>query len=147
MADQAEGIPIAREGLPFVLGVAVPAALASLIGWNKTATLFGAAACFTGWFFRNPPRQIPRGDDLILASGDGKVIAINQEYEPRFLKDQSIRISIFLNIFDVHINRMPCAGRVVDTAYQPGQFLNASEPEATSSAGARTEAILCMCSS
>lgn len=131
MADRAKGIPIAREGVPFVMGAAVPAAMTWLWGWGKTSMAFGAVACLTGWFFRNPPRTIPRGDDLILAAGDGKVIAVQEEFEPMYLKDQSIRISIFLNIFDVHINRIPCAGTVVDIAYQPGRFLNASDPDAT----------------
>lgn len=131
MADQAKGIPIAREGVPFVVGAAAPAVLAGLLGCKKVSWAFGAVACFTGWFFRNPPRSIPRGDDLILAPGDGQIIAMQEEFEPRFIKDQCVRISIFLNIFDVHINRMPCAGTVVDIAYQPGQFINASEPDAT----------------
>lgn len=131
MADRAKGIPIAKEGVPFVMGSAVPAVLAGLVGFKKTSLALGALACFTGWFFRNPPRSIPLGDDLILASGDGQVIAIQEEFEPRYIKDQCIRISIFLNIFDVHINRMPCAGTVVDLAYQPGQFINASDPDAT----------------
>jgi len=122
---------MAKEGVPFVMGAAAPAVLAGLVGYKKISIALGAAACFTGWFFRNPRRTIPRGDDLILASGDGQVIAIQEEFEPRYIKDQSIRVSIFLNIFDVHINRMPCAGRVVDIAYQPGQFINASDPHAT----------------
>ena len=131
MADRAQGIPIAKEGVPFVMGAAVPAVFAGLLGCKKVSFALGAVACFTGWFFRNPARTIPCGDDLILASGDGQIIAIQEEYEPRYLKDQCIRISIFLNIFDVHINRMPCAGTVVDLAYQPGQFINASDPDAT----------------
>ena len=131
MADRAVGIPIAREGVPFVMGALAPATLAWLWGCRKTSMAFGALACATGWFFRNPARTIPRGDNLVLASGDGKVIAVQEEFEPRYLKDQSIRISIFLNLFDVHINRMPCAGTVVDVAYQPGRFTNADDPEAT----------------
>ncbi len=131
MADRAKGFPIAPEGVPFVAGAAVPAALAGLLGWRKTSMAFGALACFTGWFFRNPPRTPPRGDNLILAPGDGKVIAIQKEFEPRYLKEQSIRVSIFLNIFDVHINRMPCAGTVVDMAYRPGRFLDAGGEDAT----------------
>ncbi len=131
MADRAKDLPIAPEGLPFVVGAAAPAALARLLGWRKTAMAFGVLACFTGWFFRNPPRTPPRGDDLILASGDGEVIAIQKEFEPRYLKEESIRVSIFLNIFDVHINRMPCAGTVVDMAYQPGRFLDAGGQDAT----------------
>ncbi len=131
MADRAKGIPIAREGVPFVMGALAPAVLAWLWGCRKTSMAFGVLACGTGWFFRNPARTIPRGDNLVLASGDGKVIAVQEEFEPRYLKDQSIRISIFLNLFDVHINRMPCAGSVVDVAYQPGRFTNADDPEAT----------------
>ncbi|MDT7042414.1 phosphatidylserine decarboxylase family protein [Candidatus Nitronereus thalassa] len=131
MADRAQGIPIAKEGVPFVMGAAVPAVLAGFLGCKKVSFALGAIACFTGWFFRNPARTIPLGDDFILASGDGQIIAIQEEFEPRYLKEQCIRISIFLNIFDVHINRMPCAGTVVDVAYQPGQFINASDPDAT----------------
>lgn len=131
MTDRAKDLPIAPEGIPFVLGAATPALLARLLGLRKTAMVFGVLSCFTGWFFRNPPRTPPRGDDLILAPGDGKVIAIQKEFEPRYLKEQSIRVSIFLNIFDVHINRMPCAGTVMDMAYQPGRFLDASDQDAT----------------
>ncbi len=131
MADRAKGLPIAPEGLPFVVGAASPAALALLLGWRKTAVACGVFACFTGWFFRNPPRTIPRGDDLILAPGDGTVLSIQKEFEPRYLKEHSILISVFLNVFDVHINRMPCAGTIVDRIYQPGRFLDASDQAAT----------------
>ncbi len=131
MADRAKGIPIAREGLLFLMGIAVPAIAAGVLGWGKTALVFGVLGCWVGWFFRNPSRTIPQGEGLILASGDGRVVAVQEEFEPRFLKDRSLRISVFLNIFDVHINRMPCAGTIVDIAYQPGRFHNASRPEAT----------------
>ncbi len=131
MADRAKGIPIAREGFRFLMGAAVPAVAAGLSGWGKTALVFGALGCWVGWFFRNPPRTPPQGGDLVLASGDGRVVAVQEEVEPRFLKDRSMRISVFLNIFDVHINRLPCAGTVVDVIYTPGRFLNASTPGAT----------------
>ena len=91
MSDRAKGIPIAKEGVPFVMGAAAPAVLAGLLGCKKVSIALGAVACFTGWFFRNPPRTIPRGDDLILASGDGQVIAVQEEFEPRYLKDQNPR--------------------------------------------------------
>jgi phosphatidylserine decarboxylase len=68
---------------------------------------------------------------MVVSPGDGKVIAVQEEFEPRFLKDQAIRISIFLNVFDVHINRTPCAGTITDITYQPGQFLAANRAEAT----------------
>ena len=131
MADRAAGLPIAREGVPFVLAVGVPALLTGFLGWNGFSLVLGVLACYTAWFFRNPYRKIPPGKHLIVSPGDGRVIAIQEEFEPRFLKEQSLRISIFLNVFDVHINRIPCAGKIADIAYQPGMFLNANSPEAT----------------
>jgi len=129
--DRAVGIPIVREGVPFVAGPGGAAALAAGFGWTWPAVVLGAAALFTAWFFRNPKRVAPRTDRVIVAPGDGKVIAVTEEFEPRFLKDQGIRISIFLNIFNVHVNRIPCTGVVEDVAYQPGTFIPADRPDAT----------------
>ncbi|GJL62038.1 MAG: phosphatidylserine decarboxylase proenzyme [Nitrospirales bacterium] len=131
MADRAVGIPIAREGIPFVLGAGAPAVAAGVVGWMGPALALGALASYCAWFFRNPARVIPPGDELIVSPGDGLVVAVEREYESRFLKSQSIRISIFLNIFNVHINRVPCEGILCDVAYQPGQFIPASKPDAT----------------
>ena len=131
MADRATGIPIVREGLPFVITAGAVALVAWGLGWPVVAGIFGAVALFITWFFRNPHRQAPRSENLVVAPGDGRVLAIDEEYEPRFLKKRGIRISIFLNIFDVHVNRIPCAGTIVDVVYQPGQFLAANHPEAT----------------
>ena len=83
------------------------------------------------WFFRNPPRVIPQGAGLVVAPGDGKVLAIEEEFEPRYIKDRAFGSQIFLNVFDVHINRMPCEGTIEDIQYQPGLFLVASKPHAT----------------
>ena len=131
MADRAVGVPFAKEGFPFI-GVAAGVTL--LVGWlGWTFAAIGAAllTLLVSWFFRNPARVIPQGPGLIVAPGDGKVIAIEEEFEPRYLKERSIRVTIFLNVFDVHINRMPCEGIVEDVQYQPGLFLVASKPEAT----------------
>ncbi len=131
MADRAVGIPIVREGWPFVAGTAGATLLASALGWAAPAAVLGAATLFTAWFFRNPHRVPPRSPNAVVAPGDGRVLAVDREFEPRFLKDQAIRISIFLNVFDVHVNRIPCDGMVEDVVYQPGAFLIASRPEAT----------------
>ncbi len=131
MADRAVGLPIAREGFPFVFGPGVPAIAAGLAGWGGTALALSALSVYCAWFFRNPARVIPSGEDLIVSPGDGKVVAIEHEFESRFLKADSIRVSIFLNIFNVHINRVPCDGSLHDVVYQPGQFLVASKPDAT----------------
>ena len=131
MADRAVRLPVAREGLPFVLGLGIPALMAGFVGWNSVFACLIVLTCFTTWFFRNPYRQIPVGEGLIISPADGQVVGIEEEFEPRYLKEHSRRISIFLNIFDVHINRMPCAGTIADIAYQPGIFLPANRPEAT----------------
>jgi len=131
VADRAVGVPFAKEGIPFI---AVPAGVTLLtgwLGWPIVAFLGAVATLFSAWFFRNPARLIPQGPNLVVAPGDGKVIAIEEEFEPRYLKERSIRVTIFLNVFDVHINRMPCDGAIEDVQYQPGLFLVASKPEAT----------------
>ena len=131
MADRAAGLPLAREGVPFLLLTGIPALLAGMVGWMAPSVILGVLAGYVAWFFRNPSRVIPEGEELIVSPGDGKVIAVEQEFEPRFLKDQSIRISIFLNIFNVHINRMPCTGLIQHITYQPGIFLAANRAEAS----------------
>jgi phosphatidylserine decarboxylase len=131
MADRAVGVPFAKEGIPFIAVPAGVTLLAAWVGWPVVAFLGGIATLFSAWFFRNPARVIPQGPNLIVAPGDGKVIAIEEEFEPRYLKERSVRLTIFLNVFDVHINRMPCDGVVEGIQYQPGLFLVASKPEAT----------------
>jgi phosphatidylserine decarboxylase len=131
VADRAVGVPFAKEGIPFI---AVPAGVTLLTGWLGWPIIAGVgviATLFSAWFFRNPARVVPQGPKLVVAPGDGKVIAVEEEFEPRYLKERSIRLTIFLNVFDVHINRMPCDGVIEDVQYQPGLFLVASKPEAT----------------
>ena len=131
MADRAVGVPFAKEGFPFIGAAAGVTLLAGWLGWFGVAAAAALLTLFVAWFFRNPARVIPRGPRLVVAPGDGKVIAIEEEFEPRYLKDRSLRVTIFLNVFDVHINRMPCEGIVEDVQYQPGLFLVASRPDAT----------------
>ena len=131
MADRAVGIPFAKEGFPFIAVTAGVTLFAGWQGWSGPAVGTGLLTLFVCWFFRNPPRTVPQGPNLVVAPGDGKVIAIEEEFEPRFLKDRSVRLTIFLNVFDVHINRIPCEGVVQDVQYQPGLFLVASRPDAT----------------
>lgn len=131
MADRAVGVPFAKEGFPFIGAATGVTLFAGWMGWMPVAVLAAGLTLFISWFFRNPPRVIPEGPGLVVAPGDGKVIAIEEEFEPRYLKDRSLRVTIFLNVFDVHINRIPCEGVIEDVQYQPGLFLVASKPEAT----------------
>src|SRR2546425_8076191 len=86
MADRARGWPIAREGLPFLAAAAAPGIAAWVLGWTVAGSLFGAVVLFTGWFFRNPSRRVPDGPNLVVSPGDGRVLAVVEEDEPRFLK-------------------------------------------------------------
>ena len=131
MADQAVGVPFAKEGIPFIAVPAGVTLVTALLGWSFLAVVGAVATLFSAWFFRNPARIIPRGPKLVVAPGDGKVIAVEEEFEPRYLKERSVRVTIFLNVFDVHINRMPCDGMIENVQYQPGLFMVASKPEAT----------------
>jgi phosphatidylserine decarboxylase len=131
MADRAVGIPIVREGLPFVIGLGGATVLAVAFGWRGAAVVLGIATLFTGWFFRNPRRVAPCAKGAVVAPGDGRIVAIEEDYEPLYLKAAATRLSIFLNIFDVHVNRIPCDGTVEDVVYQPGAFLAANRPQAT----------------
>lgn len=131
MADRAIGIPFAKEGIPFIGAAAGVTLLTGWLEWTFVAVGAAILTLFVSWFFRNPYRVVPQGPRLIVAPGDGKVIAIEEEFEPRFIKDRSIRLTIFLNVFDVHINRIPCEGVVEEVQYQPGLFLVASRPDAT----------------
>ena len=80
-------------------------------------------------FFRDPPRAIPADPQAIVAPADGKVVDITPLEHYDFIGGPAVRIGIFLSIFNVHINRAPLSGRVIETHYHPGEFLNATRPE------------------
>ena len=134
---------LAPEGWPFVLTGAslslVGAGLAKFgfsgasglqLLWWVAAGVFGVLTLFTLYFFRNPKRQRRDGEGLVLAPADGRIVEIVQEEPSDLFLQPSIRISIFLSVFNVHLNRSPCRGRVTDVDYRPGKFLNALRPEA-----------------
>ncbi len=122
-------LPLAREGLPFILSTALPAIVlldaALLIGgaflWT-VALLVTALAVGVLAFFRDPERYGPTGSGLVLAPADGKVIDVSTVDEPSYLHGQALKISIFLSLFDVHVNRYPVSGAVELRQYEPGRF-------------------------
>jgi len=114
-----------RDGILYALGFTAAGALIStLIGRWYALPLFLLAA-FCGWFFRDPERPVPVGP-VAVSPADGKVVAVVAE------GNGLTRISIFLNIFDVHVNRSPISGIVTDFVYQKGKFLVASLEAASS---------------
>ena len=86
---------------------------------------------FTLYFFRDPYRKIPDGNNLILSPADGTIIEISDVNEDTFIKEPSVKVAIFLSVFNVHINRAPCDGKIALLDYRKGKFLVASEPEAS----------------
>jgi phosphatidylserine decarboxylase len=136
---------IAPEGWPFFfIGLAATALFGlsaasqgaftgpvarGLFTWMTALT--GALTLFTLFFFRNPTPRTPSGEDLVLAPGEGRVIQIIPVDEPVFLQGPATRISIFLNVFNVHVQRAPVTGRVGYREYNPGKYLAAWNPKAS----------------
>ena len=121
---------IAREGWPFIagfLGVAVGINYLMGFWW---ASPFWLVVLLAVQFFRDPERQIPQQDQAVVAPAHGRVVAIEQAYDP-YLERDAIRISIFMNIFSVHSNRAPVEGVVRGRWHQPGKFFNASLDKAS----------------
>ena len=121
--------PFAREGLPFILSTAIPALVlldaaltfGGIVLW-VSAGIISALAVGVLMFFRDPERQGPKGSDLVVAPADGKVIDIAVADEPSYLSGEALRVSIFLSLFDVHVNRYPVSGDVRHRSYDPGRF-------------------------
>ena len=123
-------VPVAREGWPFI---AIPGAIAlglALLGRRRLALPFAAAAAASAGFFRDPERAIPAVANGALAPADGRVMSVEDAVDP--FVGSSVRVAIFLSPLDVHVNRAPIAGVVVDTVYTPGRFVAAYDPAAES---------------
>ena len=122
---------IAPEGYPFI-GLAWAVALVlGLLNWWLVLVFWLPVSIWTVAFFRNPSRQGPRGEDLILAPADGKVVSVIPIDEPAFLKAKATRISIFMNVLDVHVNRYPISGRLLYRQYARGRFGHAMAEKAS----------------
>jgi phosphatidylserine decarboxylase len=122
-------VKLVPEGYPFVGGALVLAAVA----WTGTAQWGGALALgaalvtsalalFVLWFFRDPLRPAPSSGDVVVAPGEGRVIDIREVHEPSFLRATARRITIFLSVFDVHVQRSPVTGTVEHKSYRQGKF-------------------------
>ena len=126
-------VPIAREGWPFIAIFG----LVSLILYFVYAPLGWIGLIVTLWcvyFFRNPDRVTPEREGLIISPADGIVQMIAEMSPPEELdmgSEPVVRVSVFMNVFDCHVNRIPCDGRIGKLVYVPGQFLNASLDKAS----------------
>ncbi len=115
---------MAREGIPFVVWCLVPGLLFAVLGWWIAATLCLLLAVFMAFFFRDPERDCPVDNRIVVSPADGRVVSASR-VDAR-ASDSPTQISIFLSPLDVHINRSPIAGEIVEVVYKPGAFHVAS---------------------
>lgn len=121
---------IAREGYPLIFTAAILALLALVVGWIAFGIMLALITLAITGFFRDPERQAPVGEGLVVSPADGKVVTIaGVKGDPLFL-GSATRVSIFLSPLDVHINRTPVEGKIAKITYQPGKFLAAYKEEA-----------------
>jgi len=120
---------IAREGWPFVAAAIVAACVAAwLIG--RWSIPFWLAALFILQFFRDPPREAPGDSSMVVSPADGRVVAVGPARDP-YLGREAIKVSVFMNVFNVHSNRSPVDGEVKKHWYNPGCFVNAALDKAS----------------
>lgn len=121
---------IAREGWPFLTAAISLAALVTLgAGWLWASPVW-LAALFVLQFFRDPPRAVPGGANAVLAPADGRIVAIETVRDP-YLNRDAIKVSVFMNVFNVHSNRSPVDGEVLQAWYNAGAFFNAALDKAS----------------
>jgi phosphatidylserine decarboxylase len=120
---------IAREGWPFLAGAVLAAAVATVL-WGGWSVPFWIVAIFVLQFFRDPPREVPAGDGLVLSPADGRIVQVGKARDD-YLGRDAVKISVFMNVFNVHSNRSPVDGTVENVWYFPGLFVNADLDKAS----------------
>lgn len=118
-------VPVAKEGYPFIFLLAFCTLLAGILGMTTAAIVSFIATIFALGFFRDPERLGPNRDDALIAPADGKIILVERVADDRFTGDDALKMSIFMNVFNVHVNRLPYSGKVARIVYQPGKFYSA----------------------
>jgi phosphatidylserine decarboxylase len=121
---------IAREGWPFLaVAAAVSLLVGLLLGWWWSAP-FWLATAFILQFFRDPPRRVPAEPGAVLSAADGRVVEVSRSQDP-YLRRDALKVSVFMNVFNVHSTRSPVDGTVKERWYFPGAFVNAALDKAS----------------
>ena len=120
---------IAKEGWPFLFAGLFVSAVSTYYQLSVSLP-FWIFFLFMVQFFRDPARNIPKGKNIVTSAADGRVIAIEKILDP-YQKKQAIKVSVFMNVFNVHSNKIPISGQIVGKFYYPGKFLNASLSKAS----------------
>jgi len=127
-------LPVVSKAIPWLAGLGAVSLALSL--WRPPPGLLPLALlAFAAFFFRDPERRVPSSPDAILSPADGRVLEISEVHEIGFLEQPALRVSIFLSLLDVHLNRSPIGGRVAYLKYEKGRF----QPAFAASAGTENE--------
>jgi len=121
---------LAREGWPFIGASLAATLIAGWLGGRAVAAPFLIILIFVVQFFRDPPRRVPVDPLAVLSPADGRIVAIEQAQDP-YADRQALKISVFMNVFNVHSNRVPVDGVIEQVTYFPGRFLNADLDKAS----------------
>lgn len=122
---------MAREGLRFVIAGALAALIAAVLGWWWVAAILAVVTFAVGSFFRDPERHPPADERAIIAPADGRVLKAGPSDDRRFLDGNVQMISIFMSPLNVHVNRNPISGRVLDVRYHAGHYFRAFADKAS----------------
>jgi phosphatidylserine decarboxylase len=117
----------AKDGVPFILSAFAAFILFLVLPKNFLITIALILLLLFLWFFRDPERQIPPIEKIAVSAADGKVIDIA---EAEFEGGEYVKLSVFMNLFNVHVNRMPVAGRITSIRHKPGEYIPADRPDA-----------------
>ena len=123
-------IPVAREGYPFIAFAGFMTLIFAVLEYDLIAFIGLLLTGFIIYFFRDPERIGPDDEDIIVAPADGKIIQVEKVFDERFLQEHAYKISIFMSVFDVHVNRLPFSGEVERIIYSPGKFYAANTDQA-----------------
>jgi phosphatidylserine decarboxylase len=118
-------IPIAQEGYPFIAFSAFVTLITAILSYEVLAWPALLVTSFVVAFFRDPERMTDAEPEELISPADGKIILIEEQFDDTYLQEQSIKISIFMNVFNVHVNRIPMDGTVQEIHYKPGRFYSA----------------------
>lgn len=129
--ENQHAFPVAKPGFYFIIASAFATAVFALIGAVPIALAGLAVTLFICWFFRDPDRVVPMYEGAVVSPADGRVIIVSPVDESPFAKEKRIKISIFMNVFNVHVNRIPHEGKIAGIDYFPGKFFSANLDKAS----------------
>jgi phosphatidylserine decarboxylase len=128
---KSKAFPIASEGLLPIAVWAFAAIYLAALGYSAMALFCGALAVFLGFFFRDPERVAPEQEGAVVSPADGKVVEVRVVQDNEFALDKVLKISVFMSVFNVHVNRIPADGTVTNISYHPGKFFSANLDKAS----------------